>query len=248
MWGKLNLCQLKFTLCTALWNTEPIPKTSVGKRERETRAPERETERRWRKQAALGPQLCFSAGCDHCRTKSGSRTALLYIKILTPISRVSTEHELEPDSLSRGLCPALAHQLEFLLQGHTVKISQERQQLCIFKEMGSFFFPLKNSSSWNSYSLETWGKFVDMCTQRPKCARSLQEKEDKPAPRIKVETASGLVSIHKLFSSATRNVIDIQLWIRREILQLSCLSLMDSQWAYVFSGGIGERFQQHSCI
>ena len=110
-------------------------------REKETRAPETETERRWRKQAALGPQLCLSAGCDHCRTKSGSRTALLYIRILTPISRVSTGHELEPDSLSRGLCPALAHQLEFLLQGHTVKISQERQQLCIFKEMGSFFFP-----------------------------------------------------------------------------------------------------------
>ena len=85
--------------------------------------------------------VCFSAGCEHCGTKSGSRMALLYIKILTPISRVSTEHELEPDSLSRGLCPALAHQLEFLLQGHTVKISQERQQLCIFKEMGSFFFP-----------------------------------------------------------------------------------------------------------
>ena len=87
--------------------------------------------------------VCFSAGCEHCGTKSGSRMALLYIKILTPISRVSTEHELEPDSLSRGLCPALAHQLEFLLQGHTVKISQERQQLCIFKEMGSFFFPSK---------------------------------------------------------------------------------------------------------
>ena len=59
--------------------------------------------------------VCFSAGCDQCITKSGSRTALLYIKILTPISHVSAEHKLEPDSLSMGLCPALGHQLEFLL-------------------------------------------------------------------------------------------------------------------------------------
>lgn len=36
-------------------------------------------------------------------------------------------------------------------------------------------------------------------------------KEDKPAPRIKVETAGGLVRIQKLFSSETRNATDIQL-------------------------------------
>lgn len=105
------------------------------------RAPETDRGEMKKTSSSWPSAVCFSAGCDRCRTKSGSRTARLYIKILTPISRVSTEHELEPDSLSRGLCPALAHQLEFLLQGHTIKISQERQQLCIFKEMGSFFFP-----------------------------------------------------------------------------------------------------------
>ena len=34
----------------------------------------------------------------------------------------------------------------------------------------------KNSSSWNSYSLETWGKSVDTCTQRPKMCQFITGK------------------------------------------------------------------------
>lgn len=140
MWGKLNLCQLKFTLCV-LYEILNLCLRHLLERERDKSPRNRDREEMKKMSSSWPSAVCFSAGCEHCGTKSGSRTALLCIKILTPISRVSAEHELEPDSLSRGLCPALAHQLEFLLQGHTVKISQERQQLCIFKEMGSFFFP-----------------------------------------------------------------------------------------------------------
>lgn len=60
-----------------------------------------------------------------------------------PISHVSREHKLEPACLSMGLCPVLSHQLEFLLWGHNIKISLERQPLCIFKEMGDNFFFFK---------------------------------------------------------------------------------------------------------
>lgn len=124
--------------------------------------------------------VCFSAGCDQCITKSGSRTALLYIKILTPISRVSAERKLEPDSLSMGLCPALGHQLEFLLWGHTVKIFQERQQLCIFKEMGDFFLRTRALGTVTPLGPESY--LWTRAHRGRRCANSLQEKKDKLAP------------------------------------------------------------------
>lgn len=97
-------------------------KRGRGERERE-RARKRERGReavteggRMKKMNNSWPlNVWFSARCYQFLTKSGSSTALLYIKILTPISHVSTEHKLEPDCLSMGLCPALGHQLEFLL-------------------------------------------------------------------------------------------------------------------------------------
>lgn len=101
MWGKLNLCQLKFTLC-ALWNTEPMPKTSVGKRERQEPQKQRQRgdEEKW---AALGPQLCASVRMWTLWEQSQIKDRALCIKISNAVlAVVSAEHELEPDSLSRA--------------------------------------------------------------------------------------------------------------------------------------------------
>lgn len=63
-----------------------MPKTSVGKRERQE--PQKQRQRGDEEnRAALGPQLCASQpDVNTVGTKSGSRTALQN-KILTPISR-----------------------------------------------------------------------------------------------------------------------------------------------------------------